>query len=292
MESPEVPLARLTALWIQITGTWCNLSCRHCLNASGPRHPWLRPLDTAVMRRAIEDAERLGVREIYFTGGEPFLHKDVLAVIGLSLGVAPTTVLSNGTLIDDGVADALAALARAALYSLEIRVSVDSVDRERNDRIRGPGAWDGAMRAIERLAMRDLVPILTATDLPPTDLPPDEASGGGGGETFERFVDLLRARGIGRPRVKRLPMFAAGRMERPADEWVTRDMLEGFDVSSLQCADSRVVAADGVYACPILAGLPGARLSDGSLEDALRPARLWHPACVTCYRTGASCRNG
>lgn len=41
---PGAPFVRLTALWIQLTGTWCNLECTHCLNASGPRDPWLRPM--------------------------------------------------------------------------------------------------------------------------------------------------------------------------------------------------------------------------------------------------------
>jgi MoaA/NifB/PqqE/SkfB family radical SAM enzyme len=284
MDVPEVPLARLIALWIQITGTWCNLECRHCLNASGPKRPWLRPLETGVMRQAIADAERLGVREIYFTGGEPFLHKDVLEILEVSLGVASTTVLTNGTLIDERMADALAALGRAAPYSLEIRVSIDSVDRDRNDAIRGAGAWGGAVRAVELLTARGLLPIVTATDIAD-----DEP---GGAATFARFVDFLRGRGMAKPRVKLLPVFATGRMARAGGERLTREMLEGFDLSALQCAESRVVAADGVYACPILAGLPGARLSHERLEEALRPARLWHPACVTCHRTGASCRNG
>jgi len=39
------------------------------------------------------------------------------------------------------------------------------------------------------------------------------------------------------------------------------------------------------------AGLPGAKLSNGSLVDSFRPASLYHPACVTCYQTGMSCRN-
>ena len=73
--TPLAPFRGLSALWVQITGTWCNLECRHCINASGPRAPWLRPLDGETIRRAIREAERLGVKEIYFTGGEPFLHR-------------------------------------------------------------------------------------------------------------------------------------------------------------------------------------------------------------------------
>ena len=40
-----------------------------------------------------------------------------------------------------------------------------------------------------------------------------------------------------------------------------------------------------------LAGLAEARLSEESLQDSFKPCRLYHPACVTCYHTGVTCRN-
>jgi sulfatase maturation enzyme AslB (radical SAM superfamily) len=240
-DAPSVPFRHLAALWVQITGTWCNLECVHCINASGPDSPWLPPLDGESVRRAIREAEGLGVKEIYFTGGEPFLHHEILPLLEEALAVAPTTVLTNGTAITPPVADALAALAAAASYSLEIRVSLDDVDREANDRVRGRGAWVKAVQAIQRLHARGLLPIVTATE-------------------------IGRARG--------------------------EDSLAGFDTSVLQCSDTRVVAHGGVFACPILAGLDGARLSTGSLEASFRPASLYHAACVTCHRTGMTCRNG
>ena len=52
---PVAPFVDLTALWIQVTGTWCNLQCRHCLNASGPRDPWLAPLAMDTVRAAIAE---------------------------------------------------------------------------------------------------------------------------------------------------------------------------------------------------------------------------------------------
>ena len=279
---PVAPFVDLTALWIQVTGTWCNLQCRHCLNASGPRDPWLAPLAMDTVRAAIADAERLGVKEIYFTGGEPFLHRQILEMLELSLAVAPTTVLTNGTLVTEALADALAALARAAAYSLEIRVSVDHVDPERNDRVRGRGAWARALRAVRLLDARGLVPIVAATELSGAE---------SGADLYQAFRDLLLAHGVQKPRVKMLPLFAAGRLARADAERLTEEALEGFDRGQLQCAETRVVAADGVYACPILAGLPGARLSDGGLEASFRSAPLYHPACVTCHRTGMTCRN-
>jgi hypothetical protein len=108
---------------------------------------------------------------------------------------------------------------------------------------------------------------------------------------YQRFRDFLQAQGVTKPRVKILPVFAIGRLEERDGERLTEEALEGFDRGQLQCAETRVVASGGVYACPILAGLPGARLSDGSLEASFRAAPLYHPACVTCHRTGMTCRN-
>ena len=48
-----MPFLRLSALWIQITGTWCNLQCTHCINASGPDDPWLKPIAPEVARGAM-----------------------------------------------------------------------------------------------------------------------------------------------------------------------------------------------------------------------------------------------
>jgi AdoMet-dependent heme synthase len=280
--APTAPFVGLDALWIQLTGTWCNLECSHCLNASGPRDPWLKPLAPAVVRAAIAAAERLGVREIYFTGGEPFLHAEAVALIGESLAVAATTVLTNGTLVTDDVADALAALARGSRYSLEVRVSLDDIEESVNDAIRGAGAWAGALGAVARLVARGILPIVTATDVTATGV-----SG-----RYDRLRDFLVARGVTRPRIKLMPTFALGRHGDGGGERLTELVLDGFDRTTLQCSRARVVADGGVYACPILAGLDGARLSTGSLEAAFRPVALYHPACVTCYQTGMTCANG
>jgi len=253
--APVAPFLRLSALWIQVTGTWCNLECTHCINSSGPASPWLKPLAPEIARNAIREADELGVKEIYFTGGEPFLHGEILALLAEALEVAPTTVLTNGTLIDPAMADRLAGLARDAAYSLEIRVSLDDVDPEQNDRVRGRGAWAKAVQAIERLHARGLLPIVTATEISNTDATPG---------LYERFRDFLRSLGIERPRVKIMPVFALGRQAGQAGgdgERLSGASLEGFDTALLQCSDTRVVADGGVYACPILAGLAGARRS-------------------------------
>src|SRR2546428_3025646 len=96
-EAPRAPFVALSALWLVLTGTLCNLRCTHCLNASGPDEPWLAPLDGAVVRRALAEAGTLGVREGYFTGGEPFLHREILPLLETSPVAAPPPRLANGT---------------------------------------------------------------------------------------------------------------------------------------------------------------------------------------------------
>jgi len=282
--TPTVPFRHLATLWIQVTGTWCNLQCAHCINSSGPTDPWLKSLDTRTVKRYIHEAEDLGVKEIYFTGGEPFLHKDILELLAFSLAVAPTTVLTNGTKVTEAVADSLADLARRSPYSLEIRVSVDDIDPDRNDRIRGKGALAKAVRAIRLLYARGLLPILTATEILQAEMP--EGNG-----MYDRFRDFLLTQGIAKPRVKIIPVFPIGRMAQEGGGLLTEEMLRGYDFSLLQCTETRVVADAGVYCCPILAGLKEARLQERGLKESLTSCRLYHTACVTCYQTGMTCKN-
>lgn len=279
MRTPPTVRLDLRSLWLQLPGTRCNLACQHCFNASGPRDPWLAPLDAAVVRRAIAEAETLGVREFYFTGGEPFVHPDLLPLLEAALAVAPTTVLTNGVLIDAPTADRLAAIAAASPYSLELRISLDGATAEENDAVRGRGTFVRALAAIRRLADRGLYPIVTAT------------APAGSTALYERLRARLVEAGVDRPRIKLLPMLPVGRADgcRPTRH-LTVDDLDGFDTAGLPCASSRVVAAGGVYACPILAGLPGARLGT-SLAEAMGDAVLYHTACSACYETGLSCSN-
>ncbi len=85
------------------------------------------------------------------------MHPEILSLLRDALAVAPTTVLTNGTLIDDTTADALACIAAAAPYSLEVRVSLDAPTAEENDALRGRGSFAKALAAVRRLAARDVL---------------------------------------------------------------------------------------------------------------------------------------
>jgi molybdenum cofactor biosynthesis enzyme MoaA len=70
----------------------------------------------------LHEAVQLGVKEFYFTGGEPFINPDLLEA---TLQVGPATVLTNATLLCPQVVRELASMRDASTYSLELRVSMD-----------------------------------------------------------------------------------------------------------------------------------------------------------------------
>src|SRR6516225_3426314 len=98
---PSVELAHLDELWFQVGGTLCNLECRHCFISCSPHNHSFGFLDLATVRRHLEESVRLGVKEYYFTGGEPFLNRDMVAILELTLRYGPATVLTNGTVFKE-----------------------------------------------------------------------------------------------------------------------------------------------------------------------------------------------
>lgn len=283
--SPVVSLAHLDDLWFQVTGTLCNLTCRHCFISCSPHNRNFGFLSLGEVRKYLDESVSLGVKEYYFTGGEPFLHPEMTDILELTLQYGPATVLTNGTVLKDEWLDRLARAEKRSLYSLEFRVSIDGYVPEINDPIRGEGTFDRAMRGVGQLLRHRFLPIITVTST-------DEL-----GETirFEGFVRALRAIGYDRPRIKVLPILRigaeAGRQRGYRDdERVTPEMMDGFDTSQLICHHSRIVTDRGVYVCPILIEAADARLGE-SLAAGLREFPLRHQACYTCYQYGSLCTN-
>jgi AdoMet-dependent heme synthase len=286
MKFPEVTLTHLDNLWFQVSGTLCNIACTHCFNNSGPNVRTFEFLSLETVRAEIESATRAGVKEIFFTGGEPFFHPGLPDMLSLSLKHAPTTVLTNGMLINDRIADRLAKIEQAARYSLEIRVSLDGYTEEMNDVIRGKGVFRSALAAVARLSRRGLLPLVTIVR---TWSDEEELS------TLAGFSSTLREAGYARPRIKVLPALPLGReLERsaatPTDALLSEEMLEGFDRELLMCSNSRIVTDRGVWVCPLLVEKADARLGP-TLAGATPDYVLSHNACVTCYHYGTICGN-
>src|SRR5687768_6684014 len=86
----------LDELWFH-TGTACNLSCPFCLEGSKPGNDRLQILRFDDAQPFMDEALDLGVKQFSFTGGEPFINKDIVPILDYALLHRPCLVLTNAT---------------------------------------------------------------------------------------------------------------------------------------------------------------------------------------------------
>src|SRR5246127_3479443 len=161
-DHPLLVLDHLDNLWFQIAGTICNLRCNHCFISCSPENRALDMMTFEEVLPHLHEAVQLGVKEFYFTGGEPFANRDLLKILEATLQVGPATVLTNATLLSRQVVTQLVSMRDASIYSLELRVSMDGFSPETNDPLRGPGTFKRIMRGIKLLLDGGFLPIITA----------------------------------------------------------------------------------------------------------------------------------
>ena len=282
----EQPLNDWDHLWFQVAGTRCNLTCHHCFISCSPKNDRFGFLSLQQVRERLEEAQQLGVKEYYFTGGEPFLNPEMTAILCETLKHGPATVLTNGTVLKDQWLEELVQAEQASPYSLEFRVSIDGFSPETNDPIRGEGTFQRALAGLSKLVSFGFLPIITAARTWPEEQEMDVIAG---------FMRTLQEAGCERPRLKILPSLQLGaEAERTCgyrdSERITPAMLESFDRSQLVCEHSRIVTDRGVHVCPILIESEESLLGE-TLDAASGPFALTHGACYTCYQYGAICSN-
>ena len=160
-------------LWLY-TNFDCNLRCDDCCVRSSPTAP-RRELGLERVQRIAREATQLGVKEIFVTGGEPFLLEDIGEILVACTAAAPTTVLTNGMLFSGRRAETLRALPRDRIV---LQISLDSATPDTHDLHRGRGTWARTREGIQLARTEGFRVRLAATVS--TD---DEA------EEFRQFLD-------------------------------------------------------------------------------------------------------
>src|SRR5687768_14499809 len=146
---PRVVIPHLDDLWFQVGGTLCNLTCQHCFISCSPKNRSFGFLSLEEVQRRLEESVALGVKEYYFTGGEPFLNPEMTEILCKTLHYGPATVLTNGTVLKEEWLERLRE--EASFYSLEFRVSIDGFSPQTNDPIRGIGTFERAIEGVQKL---------------------------------------------------------------------------------------------------------------------------------------------
>ncbi len=288
----RVGLKRLDTLWFN-TGTLCNIACANCYIESSPENDRLVYLTAAEVDGYLNEisALDLGAREIGFTGGEPFMNPDIIAMAGNALERGHEVLILTNAMrpmmrpaMQRGIRD----LAARHGARLTLRVSLDHYGATHHDEERGEGSFAITVNGMRWL--RDNGVRMAGAGR--TMWGEEEAASRAGyarlfaEEGFEIDPDDPGA----------LVLFPEmdARVDVPEITTACWGIL-GKSPESVMCASSRmVVRRKGaerpvVLACTLLPYDPAFEMG-ATLAEAQAPVSLNHPHCAKfCVLGGASC---
>lgn len=218
LQEDDRPLG--SRLWLY-TNFDCNLRCDYCCVRSSPSAP-RRELGLERVQRIAREAAELGVKEIFVTGGEPFLLNDIGEILTACAAAAPTTVLTNGMLFTGPRAETLRALPRDRVV---LQISLDSATPSLHDLHRGTGTWARTRAGIQYARAQGFRVRLAAT-----------VSNDAEAEEFGRFLDEEKIAEDDRV-IRRIALRGVA--------------SEGVAVSRFDLVPEVTITAEGVYWHPV-----------------------------------------
>ena len=140
----------IKTLWFN-TGTLCNIECKNCYIESSPKNDRLVYLTFEEVKSFIDEAldKNLGTNEIGFTGGEPFMNKDIMKMIDYSLNKKFKVLLLSNAM--KPMLNRTNELIKLNHPNLIIRVSIDHYQKEKHEEIRGKKTYDVMLQGLKWL---------------------------------------------------------------------------------------------------------------------------------------------
>ncbi len=288
----SVALTHPETLWFN-TGTLCNITCLNCYIESSPDNDRLVYITTDEVRDYLDQLKtrKWPVREIGFTGGEPYMNREMNAMTRAALEAGyEVLVLTNAMrpMMRAQVRQGIAELVAEFGDRLTFRVSLDHYTRAHHDEMRGDGAFEKTLEGMDWLASSG-ARMAVAGRMLWQDSDADTRAG---------FSRLFAERGYdidaSNPGMCVLFPEMDERVEVPEITTACWGIL-GKSPDDVMCASSRMVVkrkgADSpvVLACTLLPYAPEFEMGE-TLEQAEADVRLNHPHCAKfCVLGGASC---
>ncbi len=286
----QVSFTALQTLWFN-SGTLCNLACKGCYIDSSPGNDQLAYLSPGDVSGYLNEIESLGwpVREIGFTGGEPFMNPDIIPMLENSLARGfEVLVLTNAMRPLMKLAGPLDDLRAKYGRRLTLRVSLDHYTKQGHEALRGPGTWEVVLKSLNWLSAKEFSVNLAARTVSDEREPTLRAG----------FAQLVAARGfnVNCADPAGLVLFPEMGGDSPVPEITEACWGQlGIDPNDMMCATSRMVvrhkgaAAPSVIACTLLPHDPRFNLGP-SLAGAGGSISLNHPHCAKfCVLGGGAC---
>jgi uncharacterized Fe-S cluster-containing radical SAM superfamily protein len=286
----QVRLRALETLWFN-TGTLCNLTCRNCYIESSPRNDRLAYLTLREVCAYLDEIAhaKLPTNLVGFTGGEPFMNPDIIAMLDTVLARGfNALVLTNAMKPMRNLQDDLVVLRDRYGARLRIRVSLDHYEPDVHEGERGRRSWAATIDGLIWLARNGFT--LDVAGRRFCGEPEVELRAG-----FARLFATLDLP-IDAADPVRLMLFPEMDAQRDVPEITSAcwDILHKSP-DDVMCASARMVvkrkgaAAPVVLACTLLAYDAQFELGR-TLAEASGLVSLNHPFCASfCVLGGAAC---
>lgn len=125
----------------------CNLRCTHCYQNEYEKDLSLEKLEI-IFNQYLSFLKKYDFKgHINFTGGEPFLYKDIFHLFDLCVKNNITFgILTNGTLLNDDIVKKLSNYSNLSF----VQISIDGT-KETHDAIRGKGMFELSLKNLKKL---------------------------------------------------------------------------------------------------------------------------------------------
>ncbi len=274
----------LKELWVH-TGTQCNLHCPFCFEGAGPTSNRIESITLSEAIPYMQEAIELGVQHFSFTGGEPFMNRDFVAILDFALDHKPCLVLTNATAPLQKYYEELALLSQKK-HALSFRISLDAPYESAHDENRGKGMFARALESMQQLDMLEFKFSVARHKKPNEDSLAVEMA----------YRELFRASHL--PDDIRLVAFAdlstpnnLEQIPTITENCMTQYKTEAQRDSFMCCHSAMIAKQEGsiqVYPCTLVND--SYDFSHSSLKDALsNKVYLQHHRCYTCFCEGTSC---
>ena len=285
-----VDVTQLTTLWFN-TGSQCNITCENCYMESSPTNDTLIFITADEVARYVDEALQISdsLETIGFTGGEPFLNKDMIPSIEYCLAKGlKVLVLSNAMKPLERRRTEIQALSAKYQEKFVIRVSLDHHTEEGHNKERGEGSFSTTLEQLQGLSADAVTLNIAGRSLYGEDLQ----------EATNAYEKLFTSNSINIAEGG-LVIFPEMNLDDQKSPEITTECwgILKLNPATLMCASSRMVVkrkgaeTPSVVACTLL---PYDNFFDygPDLKTSLKRTYLKHIYCSQfCVLGGASCSN-
>jgi hypothetical protein len=286
-----VSLTNPQTLWFN-TGTLCNITCVNCYIDSSPTNDALVYISADEVRSYLDELDTLDwpLREIAFTGGEPFMNPQMIDIARAALERGYEVLILSNAMVPmqrPSMKAGLLALNTEFPEKLTLRVSLDHWSEENHDEMRGKGSFARTLDGMDWLRDNGLTMAVAARSLW------NETDGEariGFAKLFDKCSYKIDAQNPAMTMIFPEMDASVDVPEITTDCWGILNKTP----DSVMCSNSRMVVKrkgeePSVAACTLL---PYDRQFDlgATLKEAEKDVALNHPHCAKfCVLGGASC---